>query len=81
MNEYLKIGGCRKGGECRFSHDITDEQRGDPGLRETMQKKYDSLRTNSQPTDQSRKNQDILEKVLGEMDKLKSTIAMIQNCP
>ena len=79
VNEYFKVGGCNKQGNCRFSHDITEEQREDPSLQETMQKKYDALRANNPAGSNSSQNkQDILQKVLGEMNKLKK---MIQNCP
>ena len=36
VNEFKEPGSCFKGKDCRFNHNISDEQRNDPKTKETM---------------------------------------------
>ena len=43
INEYRKAGSCRKQGDCRFSHDISQEDRQNPALQKQMKEKYEKI--------------------------------------
>ena len=43
VNEYVRTGGCKKGGKCRFNHDITEEQRQNTDLQVKMKARLSQL--------------------------------------
>ena len=43
INEFRQIGACLKGGNCRFNHNITADQRRDPDIQEVIKQKQSRM--------------------------------------
>ena len=74
--ELKEKDGCRNGDQCRFNHDITEEQRNDSKLRSEVRMKYSSTRQQSLETSEKGKEKegvtvprDFLQKMYSWMEK------------
>ena len=74
--ELKQKDGCKNGDQCRFNHDITEEQRNDSKLRAEIRLKYSSTRQQSLETSKKGKEKegvtvplDFLQKMYSWMEK------------
>ena len=43
MNEYKKVGSCKKKGDCNFRHNISYQERNSAKMQEDVQKKWERM--------------------------------------